>query len=498
MNNIERENYTDPFADTIAAIATGRAVGGIAIIRISGKSALSIIDEIFHGPDAPLSKAAANTIHYGHIKDIDEVLVSIFRAPHSYTTEDTVEINCHGGLFAADKVLDAVIAAGARPAKPGEFTKQAYLAGRIDLSEAEAVADIISSDNDFSLKNSERTLSGRLSKQIAGYRERIIYECGYIESALDDPEHFDLTGFPERLKTECSSLIAELSGLSATFNDGKILKDGIDTVIVGKPNVGKSSILNLLSKSDRAIVTDVPGTTRDLIEERVRVGGLTLNLIDSAGIRNTDDIVEQIGVEKSLEKIGEADFVLFVCDRSRPLDENDEKIASALSGKNFIVLLNKSDAEAVISADDVRGLFAAKPGQAPVSPSPVSENAAEAVFPAETQKNPVKIIDFSARSADGVQEFQTALRGMFLSEKASGGLPAASNEVLLTNARHKYEIDSAVKSLTLVINSIDEGLPEDFYTVDLMDAYGALGRILGQEVGDDLVEEIFSKFCIGK
>ena len=245
-------------------------------------------------------------------------------------------------------------------------------------------------------------------------------------------------------------------------------------------------------------MTDVPGTTRDLIEERVRVGGLTLNLIDSAGIRNTDDIVEQIGVEKSLEKIGEADLVLFVCDRSRPLDENDEKIASALSGKNFIVLLNKSDAEAVISADDVRGLFAAKPGQAPVSPSPVSENAAEAVFSAETQKNPVKIIDFSARSADGVQEFQTALRGMFLSEKASGGLSAASNEVLLTNARHKYEIDSAVKSLTLVINSIDEGLPEDFYTVDLMDAYGALGRILGQEVGDDLVEEIFSKFCIGK
>lgn len=468
------------------------------MIRISGKNALSIIDEIFKGKDAPLSRAAANTIHYGHILDIDEVLVSVFRAPHSYTTEDTVEINCHGGLFAANKILDAVIAAGARPAEPGEFTKRAFLSGRIDLSEAEAVADIISSDNDFSLKNSEKVLSGRLSKQIESCRQRIIYNCGYIESALDDPEHFDLTGFSEKLKEECASLVHDLAALSASFHDGKILKDGIDTVIVGKPNVGKSSILNLLSKSDRAIVTDVPGTTRDLIEERVRVDGLTLNLIDSAGIRNTDDIVEQIGVEKSLEKIGEADLVLFVCDRSRPLDENDEKIAAALSGKNFILLLNKSDAEAVISADDVRTLFASKPDQTTAFPSTASENAAEALPLAETQKKPVKIIDFSARSSDGMQEFQTVLREMFLSEKASGGLSAASNEVLLTNARHKYEIDRAVKSLTLVINSIDEGLPEDFYTVDLMDAYGALGRILGQEVGDDLVEEIFSKFCIGK
>ena len=470
MNNIERQTSYAAGEDTIAAIATGRAAGGIAIIRISGDRALSIVDEIFRGPDAPLSNVPANTIHYGHILDIDEVLVSVFRAPHSYTTEDTVEINCHGGLFAADKILEAVIAAGARPAEPGEFTKRAYLNGRIDLSEAEAVAVIISSDNDFSLKNSEKTLSGRLSKEIESYRQRIIYNCGFIESALDDPEHFSLEGFPEKLNAECKELITSLSNLSATFSDGKVLKDGIDTVIVGKPNVGKSSILNLLSNSDRAIVTDVPGTTRDLIEERVRVGQLTLNLIDSAGIRSTDDVVEAIGVEKSLEKMDEADLVLFVCDRSRPLDENDHKIAAALSGKKFLVLLNKSDAKAVISAGDVGKLF-------------------------ETPDFAVKIIDFSARSSDGLQELKDALKALFLSDEAR---KRADSEVLLTNARHKYEIDSAVGSLSLVMHSIEEGLPEDFYTVDLMDAYAALGRILGKEVSDDLVEEIFSKFCIGK
>ena len=496
MSNVERPtSYGLSGEDTIAAIATGRAAGGIAIIRISGRDALSIIDEIFRGPDAPLSKEAANTIHYGHILDIDEVLVSIFRAPHSYTTEDTVEINCHGGLYAADKVLDACIAAGARPAEPGEFTKRAFLAGRIDLSEAEAVADIISSDNDFSLRNSEKTLSGRLSKEIESYREKIIYECGFIESALDDPEHFSLEGFGTRLLSECRDWSAGLSRLSATFNDGKILKDGIDTVIVGKPNVGKSSILNLLSNSDRAIVTDVPGTTRDLIEERVRVGELTLNLIDSAGIRSTEDVVEQIGVEKSLGKMDEADLVLFVCDRSRPLDENDRKIAAALSGKKFLVLLNKSDAEAVISAEDVKALFAINAGPASSDLLSVSENAIETDSSAETQKNTVKIIDFSARNSDGLQELKDDLQALFLSEGAG---KRDAGEVLLTNARHKYEIDSAVRSLTLVMNSIESGLPEDFYTVDLMDAYSALGRILGKEVGDDLVEEIFSKFCIGK
>ena len=357
------------------------------------------------------------------------------------------------------------------------------------------MADIISSDNEFSLKNSEKTLSGRLSREIDEYRQRIIYECGFIESALDDPEHFSLEGFGNRLLSECKEWIGGLSKLSASFQDGKILKDGIDTVIVGKPNVGKSSILNLLSNSDRAIVTDVPGTTRDLIEERVRVGELTLNLIDSAGIRSTDDVVEAIGVEKSLEKMKDADLVLFVCDRSRPLDENDKKIAASLSGKKFLVLLNKSDAEAVISVEDVQALFQKNEGQLPVSSSSLSENAAESDFAAKSLKDSMKIIDFSARSADGMQELQEALKALFLS---NGGQKRSDGEVLLTNARHKYEIDSAVRSLTLVMKSIESGLPEDFYTVDLMDAYSALGRILGKEVGDDLVEEIFSKFCIGK
>lgn len=457
------------FEDTIAAISTGPCAGGIAIVRISGTRAFAIIDEIFVGKDAPLSGALANTIHYGHIKDIDEVLVSIFRAPHTYTTEDTVEINCHGGLFTADRVLAACIAAGARPAGPGEFTKRAFLAGRIDLSEAEAVADIISADNDFSLKNSEKTLSGLLSKKIASLRERIIYQCGFIESALDDPEHFSLDGYGEKLLAELSSIRAELTDLSTSWQDGHILKEGIDTLIVGKPNVGKSSVLNVLSSTDRAIVTDIPGTTRDLIEERVRIGDLTLNLIDSAGIRQTDDTVEKIGVEKSLAKIDEADLILFVCDRSRTLDENDAKIAKAISGKKYIVLLNKSDTEAVISIYDVQALFG--------------------------QETSGKIIDFSALKSDGVQEFRTALAEEFLAE---GGKRARDSEIILTNARHKYEIDGAVKSLDLVMASVEEGLPEDFYTVDLMDAYAALGRILGLEVGDDLVEEIFSKFCIGK
>ena len=456
--------------DTIAAISTGYSSGGIAVIRISGNEAFAVSDRIFRGKDSPLSSCASHTVHYGHIIEpsdgsvVDEVLVSIFKAPRTYTREDVVEISCHGGMFVARKIL-SLLFEYVRPAEPGEFTKRAFLNGRIDLSEANAVADVISSDNDNYLKNAERQLSGVLSKKVEDFRSKIIYEAAFIESAVDDPENYSLEGYSEGLSKKLDELTEGLSSLSATFTEGRIMKEGVETLIIGKPNVGKSSILNCLSRNESAIVTDIPGTTRDLISEKIRLSGFTLNLIDSAGVHEAGDRVEAIGVERTLSKIEEAELIIFAVDSSKELDENDCRIIDEIKGRNVIILLNKSD-----------------------KPCGLSEKSREKL--ADLSKY---VLQFSAKNGNGIDSLGAAITDIFFSGKG-----AAGKEIIITDERQKAECDNAVKSLSLVKRSIEDGLSEDFFTQDLMDAYDALGRIIGKGISEDLVEEIFSKFCMGK
>lgn len=350
--------------DTIAAIATALSDSGIGIIRVSGEEAISIVNKIYRNKkyEDILSDYKSHTIHYGFIMEkngslLDEVMVSVMKAPHSYTTEDTVEINCHGGALMMKKILMTVIEAGARLAEPGEFTKRAFLNGRIDLSRAEAVMDMIHAKNQFALKSSIKQLRGSVFEKIRELREKILYEIAFIESALDDPEHISLEGYTERLLNQVCYLIKELEKLLDFADDGKMLKEGIRTVIVGKPNVGKSSLLNLLVGQDRAIVTDIAGTTRDTLEETVNLGDITLNMIDTAGIRNTEDIVEKIGVEKAKKISEDADLILYVMDSSVPLDENDVDIVRMIKEKKTIILLNKSDLDEVVNKSSVDGLF---------------------------------------------------------------------------------------------------------------------------------------------
>ena len=453
--------------DTIAAISTGMSSGGIGIIRISGNQAFFVIDSIFRGKDSLLQDCESHTIHYGHIYDdnkiLDEVMVSIFRAPRTYTREDVVEINCHGGLLILRKIFSLVLAQGVRPAQPGEFTKRAFLNGRIDLSQAESVMDLISSKNEFALQNSLHQLSGFLSDKIKAIRNHLIYEIAYIESALDDPEHISLDGFDEHLSDMLVPMTDSLHKLSDSFCDGMHMKDGIYTVIAGKPNVGKSSLLNALAKTDRAIVTNVPGTTRDTLEEQITIDGITLCLVDTAGIHSTEDEVEKMGVIRSLEGLQNAEFILFVVDSSCPLDDNDFDIIQKCKNRNVIVLLNKSDLTPVITCSDISSLI-----DAPV-------------------------VLFSAKEQDGLDDLSKQIQKMFFHNTFS-----LSDELVITNERQKFYIDSALLSLTHVIESIQSQMPEDFLTIDLMDAYENLGCILGEAVEDDLVDQIFSKFCMGK
>lgn len=454
--------------DTIAAIASGMGNAGIGIIRISGDDAILIADRIFAAKNKKkISKSDSHTIHYGYIKNgdeiVDEVILLLMRAPNSYTKEDIVEIDCHGGTLVIKKVLDTVIRNGARPAEPGEFTKRAFLNGRIDLSQAEAVMDIIRSQNEFALRSSINQLAGSVQKQIRAMREQIIYEIAFIESALDDPEHISLEGYPEKLSNQLEPLLRDMKQLIDTADDGKMLKEGIRTVIIGKPNAGKSSILNVLVGDERAIVTDIAGTTRDVLEEHIYLQGIQLNIIDTAGIRNTDDIVEKIGVERAEKYADEADLIIYVVDASTELDENDEKIIEMLSAKKVIVLLNKSDLEPVISEKNIK------------------------------EKLDKAVISFSAKEETGVQQLEDEIKDMFLS-----GDIKFNNEVYITNARHKNELHQAYKSLELVKKSIEDDMPEDFFSIDLMNAYQSLGNIIGEAVEDDLVNEIFDKFCTGK
>lgn len=453
--------------DTIAAISTGMTNSGIGIVRICGDEAFAIADRIYSGKNK-ISEAESHTIHYGHIKDgvetIDEVLVMVMKGPGTFTGEDTVEINCHGGTFVVKRVLETVLKNGARAAEPGEFTKRSFLNGKRDLSQAEAVIDLINSENEYALQSSISQLKGSIKNKINDIRNKIIYHTAFIETALDDPEHISVDGYGEKLKTIVKEIIEELMVLIRSADNGRVMKEGINTVIVGKPNAGKSSLLNVLSGHERAIVTDIEGTTRDILEEQVRLGELSLNVIDTAGIRRTDDVIEKIGVDRAQEYAMNADLIIYVVDASKDLDENDEKIMNLIREKNTIILLNKSDLDTVISAEQMMK----KTGNVPV-------------------------ISISAKEEKGIRDLEDTVKDMFLKGDIS-----FNEQVYITNVRQKNALIEARESMEKVIQSIDDGMPEDFYSIDLMDAYEALGSITGESVGEDLINEIFRKFCMGK
>ncbi len=454
--------------DTIAAISTGMTASGIGIVRMSGGQAVEIADRIFVSPSGKkLSEAPSHTIHYGHICDgdhlIDEVMVMLMRAPSTYTREDVVEIDCHGGIVVMRRLLDTVIKYGARPAEPGEFTKRAFLNGRIDLSQAEAVIDVINSGNQMALDSSLRQLKGKMKETVTGLRGKILEDIAYIEAALDDPEHYTLDDFRDDLKAHVEEELKLVDQLLASADNGRLIKEGIRTVIVGKPNAGKSSLLNLLLGENRAIVTDIAGTTRDTLEESMTIGGVPLCIIDTAGIRETMDIVERMGVDKAIELVESADLILYVADRSTSLDENDHRIMHLIRDQKVIVLLNKSDLEAVTDASSFSDL------------------------------RDVPVIDISAVTGEGLDQLEQFLKDMFF-----GGELKDNNELWITNTRHKHELAQTSQSLSMVMESIEGGLPEDFFAIDLMDAYKSLGNIIGESVEDDLVDKIFSDFCMGK
>ena len=455
--------------DTIAAIATAMSPSGIGIIRISGDDALSVIDRIYKSKNnkTKISACQSHTIHYGFIYDgdekIDEVMVLLMKASNTYTREDTVEIDCHGGVYVMKRVLEAVIKNGARPAEPGEFTKRAFLNGRIDLSQAESVIDVINSKNDFALKSSLSQLGGAVLGSIRQIREQLLHEIAFIESALDDPEHISLDGYPQKLRVIVDNEYVEIDGLLKTSDNGRILKEGINTVIIGKPNAGKSSLLNVLVGSDRAIVTDIAGTTRDVLEEQINIGGITLNLVDTAGIRSTEDVVEKIGVKKAMEHANGADLIIYVVDSSVALDDNDYEIMELIKDKKVLVILNKADLAQVTTAEDIKK-----------------------IINCET-------VTISAKQETGIEELEETVKNMFFN-----GEVKFNEDVYITSTRHKELLKKAENSLKLVLDGIDNMVSEDFLTIDLMAAYENLGLIIGEEIEDDLANRIFSKFCMGK
>lgn len=455
--------------DTIAAIAGAVVDSGIGIIRISGDEAIQISDRIIRlkEKDKKLSDCPSHTIHYGFVvqdeKVLDEVMAVVLKAPRSYTREDTVEIDCHGGVLVMKKILELLFQNGAKPAEPGEFTKRAFLNGRIDLAQAESVIDLINAKNEFALKASVEQLRGLVSEKIEKLRADILHEIAFIESALDDPEHYSLEQYGGELSVKLEEISGEIENLLINAQNGSVLKEGIHTVIVGRPNSGKSSLLNSLLGKDRAIVTDIAGTTRDAIEEQIRLNGISLNVIDTAGIRDTNDIVEKIGVDKAKEYLEKSDLVLYVVDSSVPLNDDDMEIISMIQEKNVIVLLNKSDLTPVITEGDIKDYL------------------------------PKTALSVSAKQKDGIEEIGRTIEEMFFHGKIR-----MNDEVYITNERHKAALFEAKKSLLLVRQSIEDEMPEDFYSVDLMNAYEVLGKIIGKAVEDDLVNEIFSKFCMGK
>ena len=455
--------------DTIAAIATAMGNSGIGIVRISGEEAIAIADRIFRtkGGNKKLSEQKSHTIHYGYIFDedevLDEVLVMLMKGPRSFTAEDTVEIDCHGGMLVTRKILEAVLRAGARLAEPGEFTKRAFLNGRIDLSQAEAVIDVINSKNEYALKSSVGQLRGSVSRKIKDLREQILYEIAFIESALDDPEHISLDGYSEKLMSVTEGIEKELHSLIRSSSNGRVVSEGVKTVILGKPNAGKSSLMNVLVGEDRAIVTDIAGTTRDILEEHIYLQGISLNVVDTAGIRTTEDVVEKIGVSRAMDAAEDADLIIYVVDGSRNLDENDYQIMDFIRDRKAVVLLNKSDLELIVSVDEI------------------------------TEKSGHPVIAISAKKEHGIDQLEEEIKSLFYEGEID-----FNDQVMITNVRHAQALHDAYDSILMVKRSIEDEMPEDFYSIDLMNAYEKLGLIVGESVEDDLVNEIFSKFCMGK
>lgn len=460
------------YLDTIAAIATGMTNSGVGIIRISGQDAILIGDKIFRPmkENKKLKDVKTHTIHYGYICDeeniIDEVLISVMRSPNTYTRENIVEINCHGGITVVNKVLEIVLKNGARPAEPGEFTKRAFLNGRIDLSQAEAVIDVINAKNQYALNSSVSQLRGIISDKIRNIRELILSNIAFIEAALDDPEHISMDSYSDELLVTVSDIRESLKKLLNSSENGRVIKEGIKTVILGKPNAGKSSFLNAILGQDRAIVTDIAGTTRDILEENIQIHGISLNIVDTAGIRDTEDLVEKIGVDKAKQIAEEADLIIFIADSSKPFDNNDREIIEFIQNRKCIVLLNKTDLENHMSEDDMK-----------LIDSMESSN----------------IIRISAKNQIGIDDFENKIKDMFFQ-----GDIDFNDEIFITNARHKHNIGEALKGIEMVYESIQNQMPEDFYTIDLMNSYEALGRVIGEAVEDDLVDKIFSSFCMGK
>lgn len=454
---------------TIAAISTAMSASGIGIVRMSGTEAMDIISRIYRSKNGKknIRKVESHTIHYGYIYDgeetVDEVLVMVMKGPRTYTGEDTVEIDCHGGVYAMKRVLETVLKNGAQIAEPGEFTKRAFLNGRLDLSQAEAVMDIIQAKSEVALKSSVEQLKGSVLRAVKEIRGTLLYHIAYIESALDDPEHISLEGYPEELEGVVDKEEEKVEKLLKSADDGRMIQEGIKTVILGKPNAGKSSLLNFLVGEDRAIVTDIAGTTRDTLEEYISLHGISLRIIDTAGIRETEDVVEKIGVGKAKKMAEEADLILYVVDSSLPLDENDREIMELLSGRKSIVIYNKTDLKSAVDIEELR------------------------------EKTGSPIIPVSVVEETGITELENKIKEMFFQGEIS-----FDNEVYITNARHKKALEETLESLKMVKNSIVSGMSEDFFSIDLMSAYESLGKILGESVGEDLVNEIFSKFCVGK
>lgn len=455
--------------ETICAIATGMGNSGVGIIRISGTKAFDILDKIFKpvNKKKKIKEMKTYTAAFGEVYDgsqlIDEAIVLVMKAPHTYTCEDVCEIQCHGGMMVMKKIMETVIKQGARAAEPGEFTKRAFLNGRIDLSQAESVMDLIQAKNEFAVKSSLMQLKGGLRRRIEDLREAILYQVAYIESALDDPEHYSLEGFPQKLQEIVDNLVDNVDKLLITFDNGKVLKEGIRTVIVGKPNAGKSSLLNLFLGEDRAIVTDIAGTTRDILEEVVNIQGIILNIVDTAGIRTTDDVVERIGVDKALDSVDKADLILYVVDGSVALDNNDFQIIPRIKKKNVITIINKSDLDVVVDKMLIRNELDGD------------------------------IVEISAKSGEGIEQLYQLLNDKFFAGKLS-----YNDELYITNTRHKDELLQTKNSLMKVSESIHMGMEEDFFSIDLMDAYAHLGNIIGETTGDDLADKIFKEFCMGK
>lgn len=456
--------------DTIAAIATSAGPSGIGIVRISGEEALEVAGRIYRRPGGErmdFHSVPSHTIHYGFIWDgeerVDEALVMVMKGPRSYTAEDTVEIDCHGGVLMVRRVLEAALHQGARTADPGEFTRRAFLNGRIDLSQAEAVADIISATNDYALKSSVSQLTGAVSAQVRRIREAVLYQIARIEAALDDPEHLSLEGCGQELLAALAPVEEELERLIRSADNGRVMKEGVRTVILGKPNAGKSSLMNVLLGEERAIVTEIAGTTRDTLEEQICLEGISLNVVDTAGIRETEDLVERIGVDRARKAAEEADLIICVVDGSRPLDENDREILEFIRGRKAIILLNKTDLEIIVDRGELE------------------------------QISGHQVIPVSAKEEQGIGELEKEIRRLFYQ-----GEIRFNDQVYITNVRHKEALERGLESVRLAKQSILDGMPEDFYSIDLMNAYEELGRILGEAVDDDLVNEIFAKFCMGK